>query len=665
MKKNVSLFSIICFCLIFLAVYYRWFLPNPIIGGDWPFFYQETLGSFSLPVPSWNPLEGNGLGAVSPIYVLQQFQYVTTNISYLFHIPWVIVYKISWFGLFLIISFFSIVSLLKFILPHRPVWMYLVGGTIFITNTYILMVVGGGQMGVALAYAVSPLIFTFFLKTCDLSLSKERLSTIRSSLIAGIVLGAEMLFDPRSAYLLIISIFIYFILKLNRKILFSRYLFWSLLMTFFLPFVVAGLLHATWILPYFFAKQDFTNSLGAGGANIGIVRFLSFASFSQTFSLLHPNWPDNIFGKVYFMRPEFLIFPIIAFYALGAFKKEEKVTSLPQRKKILYFLFLIIFAAFLAKGASFPFGNIYLWLFAHVPGFILFRDSTKFYILIAISYSVVIPHSLKKISSKLVILFFIFWAFTIREAIMSQTQGTFALHGVPHEYVILKDFLNNQSEFFRILWIPNEQRFSFYSNTHPPIEASHLWNTSDNSKLINFLKEKDAKEYLQSSGVKYVIVPYDSLGEIFQKDRRYDDAAYRVLVNNVARIDWLKKQEGFGSIAVFQLDGYKSHFWATDKAVIKDRMITPDEYSLHVLTKKPATIIFVENYNPYWIIKVANKEIPSVKTKDGFNSFPLNKAGEYTVTIYFAERNIYMLGRIISALSFITVLVVLTVLRKK
>ena len=32
-------------------------------------------------------------------------------------------------------------------------------------------------------------------------------------------------------------------------------------------------------------------------------------------SLLHPNWPENLFGKVYFLQPEFLILPILAFSA--------------------------------------------------------------------------------------------------------------------------------------------------------------------------------------------------------------------------------------------------------------------------------------------------------------------------------------------------------------
>ncbi len=50
--------------------------------------------------------------------------------------------------------------------------------------------------------------------------------------------------------------------------------------------------------------------------NPGMLHFLSFADFSHTLAFLHPNWPENLFGKVYFLQPEFLLLPVIAFSAL-------------------------------------------------------------------------------------------------------------------------------------------------------------------------------------------------------------------------------------------------------------------------------------------------------------------------------------------------------------
>ena len=68
---------------------------------------------------------------------------------------------------------------------------------------------------------------------------------------------------------------------------------------------------------------------------------------------------------------------------------------------IIFFALLGLVGAFLAKGASPPFSEINSWLFQNFPGMNMFRDSTKFYSLIALSYSVLIPFSIWKIYESL------------------------------------------------------------------------------------------------------------------------------------------------------------------------------------------------------------------------------------------------------------------------
>ncbi|MEK9184848.1 MAG: hypothetical protein AAB866_01630, partial [Patescibacteria group bacterium] len=51
-----------------------------------------------------------------------------------------------------------------------------------------------------------------------------------------------------------------------------------------------------------------------------------------------------------------------------------------------------------AKQPFPPFGQINVWLFQHFPGMIMFRDPTKWYVLTAVSYAILIPFSLLKIS---------------------------------------------------------------------------------------------------------------------------------------------------------------------------------------------------------------------------------------------------------------------------
>jgi hypothetical protein len=155
--------------------------------------------------------------------------------------------------------------------------------------------------------------------------------------------------------------------------------------------VLTALLHSFWILPALLIHQNAFTQLGGVTPTIDSVTYFSFAKFENAISLLHPNWPENIFGKTYFMKPEFLILPLLAFMSIFFVKKEK------QNKLILYFILLGIFGAFLAKGSQDPFGNIYLWMFQHLPGFFLFRDSTKWYTLVAISYAILIPFSIRSV----------------------------------------------------------------------------------------------------------------------------------------------------------------------------------------------------------------------------------------------------------------------------
>mgnify|MGYP001610784122 CR=1 FL=1 len=173
MKLTHVFFTTILICII-VAVFGRWFLNQEIIGGDWQYLFPEMLKEFSFFPLSWDPTIGNGLGGISPIYNLSIYHNFTTFIAAYLHMSWVIVYKIFWFGLFIALSILSSTALLKSTLSNVKYWQLVIGGVIFTLNTYILMIVGGGQMGVALAYSISPLVLAKFIKLIDVIGLKSR-----------------------------------------------------------------------------------------------------------------------------------------------------------------------------------------------------------------------------------------------------------------------------------------------------------------------------------------------------------------------------------------------------------------------------------------------------------------------------------------------------------
>lgn len=664
MKKQDN-FYIVFLCGFFFLIFRNWFLNPQIIGGDWPFIFEETFKNYSFYFSAWNPFVGNGLGGVTPIYSLGVFHGLTVFLSQSLSLPWTFVYKVFWFGLFIGLSVSSSMYLLKVVIERAKVWQYVLASVIFSTNTYILMVVSGGQMGVALAYSMTPLVLARYIKLID---NRGVIGeNIRQAIIAGLALAIQVMFDPRIAYLALICVGIYgvfsFFLYTSSFKKFLRLFFSNIVFGCGFSFVCALLLHAVWVVPLFFVR-----SLSASQESINVegFRFFSFADFSHALSLLHPNWPENIFGKTYFLKSEFLLLPILAYSSLIFITRKNF-------KAISSFCLLGLVGVFLAKGANFPFGEINIWLFNVFPGMNLFRDSTKFYLLIAISYSILIPYSTWKIyewlvankKSKILSFFYIPKIFLLGiifylilltlPALFGHLNGTFKAQDAPGDYIMLKNFLYNQPGFFRTLWIPRQNRFSFYSVSHIPVEAGPLFKKATISEIISELHRPEARQRLADLGVRYVIVPYDPLGEIFIKDRKYDSSKYNEAIEGLSTIPWLKKLDGFGSIVVFDTGVSTDHFFLTKTGKLNYSMRNLSEYSVSLDVDGPQYLVFAENYNPYWVLKINNSIVNSKQAKGGINSFYLNRIGKYTGQVIFLPDRYYFFGTLISGITLLAV----------
>ncbi len=596
------------------------------------------------------------------------------------------------------------------------------------------MIVGGGQMGIAMAYALAPLVLYLFIKNIDFFNSSENNSqfsilNFKLPVFAGLLFSLQIVFDLRIAYITLAAVAAYAVLSimnhvlsiktLKEKILSTLYL---ILYTFLVPGIVVFLLNAFWVLPTLLSRRNPIEDLGLAYSSLEAVKFFSFAKFENTLSLLHPNWSENIFGKVGFLKPEFLILPILAFSSLlfvtnsklktqnSKIINTQGVTSFPplrwnslaprknQGVTIMFFALLGLIGAFLAKGANEPFGGVYLWLFDNFPGFIMFRDPTKWYTLVAISYSILIPFSVWKIydflkshseflifnfkfsiKSKifnfqnLFLLFIVFCLlYLIRPALFGQLSGTFKTTEIPKEYIKLEKFIAKDSNFYRTLWVPTLQRFGFYSNLHPAIPAQDFFKSVNSTQILNALKTSEL--LLQEAAVKYVIVPYDSQGEIFLKDRKYNEDMYLQVVNGINSIKWLEKVGQFGKVKVFEVLNTKDHFWTSSENLsLKYQYISPVEYKLEVKNAKIGEeIIFSESYDAGWQARDSNTKfydwpnlIGSNPYKRRFNNFTLRKGGDYSMIIYYYPQIIVNIGMAISGLSLVLIMSTLIYLRKK
>ncbi len=663
-------FPLVLFFVLTITVFRNWFIGNAVNSGDFTLSVSNpTLNAFA-----W----GNGLsGLGGPMYAYGWLNFIIgfpLFLGNLLKINLELIQKIAFFYSFIVLSIISSSFLFKRLFKNNN--FYFLTPLIFLFNSYVLMLVGGGQIFIALSIALIPItLYSFiniFAKDNFVKISFYEL--FRKTLIIGLILTIQIMLDLRIGYVAICSIFLllllFNLLNVNKKVFFNT------LILFILSLFIVLLLNSYWILPILLVGQNPIEQMGSAYSTSQGVMFFSFAKFENSFSLLHPNWPENIFGKVYFLKPEFLILPILAYLSLFFIKG---LKSSKEKLYIIYFLVLGLFGAFLAKGSNEPFGNIYLWLFNHLPGMQMFRDPTKFYALIVLSYSMLIPFSVskiyvfinskfkiqnsklqlknKKILPNLFLLLVIFYLmFLICPAILGQLTGTFKPGSIPLEYDKLNNFISSKDQFFRTFWVPTTQRFAMGTNRHPSISSSQLFNTSSSSALFMSLDKKETENLLRESAVKYVIVPYDSEGEIFLEDRVYSEVEYLKTVNEINKIAWLRPAEGFGKIKVFEVSDPKDHFWLVGQGNVEYEYVSPVKYEVSLENvQKNTYLIFSESFDKNWSFIAGDSKIMSDKYKL-FNSFKLNKDGTYSATVYYEPQKYVDTGLILSGITLASIL---------
>ena len=685
MRKVIAPFLLF---LLVIVIFHSWFLPGLLTSFDFVYFSQDMMKTATFNIYAWNWHSGlDGFARfISPyswITPLINFpQVIFGNLGF----DWGIIERIVYLYPLLLLLTLSPILLVKYFFPKNKFYLFSV--LVFSFNTYSLLL-AGGEIFLALAYSLIPIVLVLFAHMITTGGSNGYFK-YKFSLVTGLIFALQVMIDPRFAFVTLSCVIFYaifygiFQIKSFNKNDIKKYLR-ELTFIFLIPALITVLLHAFWIIPSIMYGKNPVVTLGSSYSTGGAVEYLSFAKLENTISLLHSNWPENIFGKVYFMRPEFLLIPILAFVSLFFISREKD-----KRIKItvLFFALLGIVGAFLAKGSNDPFGSIYLWAFSNVPGFIMFRDPAKWYPLVAISYAVLIPYSISKIyewlklNNKLQIkkkfinlqnlfltLAIVYLVLIIKPAVQGQLGGMFKNTLVPQDYIKLEKFLIAQSKYSRTLWFPSKQKFGYYSNNHPEISAQVLFNDTNYQSLIKKLSEGETEKLLEDVSIKYVIVPNDFEKEIFINDRKYDESLYKRTLDDVSKISYLKKIGDFGRIGVFALPNSKDHFWTTSKTLsLKYQFISPVEYKVEVENaKKGDLIIFTENYDKHWVARNSEFKIQSLKFDGKLNSFILPKDGSYSLDIYFTLQdfvNTGMIMSIITLFSSLSILIVITLKKK-
>lgn len=70
----------------------------------------------------------------------------------------------------------------------------------------------------------------------------------------------------------------------------------------------------------------------------------------------------------------------------------------PRDRRVILLTLLALLLIFMAKGAEPPFGGLYTWLYARIPGFVAFRDTNKFILALLVPYALLFAVSVDTIA---------------------------------------------------------------------------------------------------------------------------------------------------------------------------------------------------------------------------------------------------------------------------
>ncbi len=502
---------------------------------DFPYlFLDQAAQLLTLPL-AWTPQSHDGLGVFT--------------LSTLWTWPYGLIYGLAarvgidfgWttivFGIVLtfILSWISMGALLSAF--PLSISARRIGQLLFAVNTYILMLIDGGQLSLAVGYSLLPLAIYYLDSPIKFIWTVSTISFL----------------DIR--YIYVLALFLLPVTLFEKK----RILFH--LRTAFLTCITLASLHGYWLLPALLSRAP---SLPVSYSRISQVDNLSFASISHVISFLHPHWPKNIFGQISKVRVEFLIFPALAFLPIIFYKRNKTIAFWSLNTLVLLFLI---------KGSNPPLPSVYLWLFTHVPGFSLFRDPTKFFPFLAICYSVLISYAIEILqarNNRIPVLFALFILTITVPSLLTESTGLFSLPRHAMEYQSLATFLSAKSTPGGIIWIPKKPPLGFGSPDHPSTDALTLaqkrpfaTGVVGSYDTLNFLREASySGQLLDISSVGYLgVAAVDPKRDSLKPE---DVGYHHTFIDQLEALSWISGRVDFGEVVLLSTTSHQDTFFVPE-----------------------------------------------------------------------------------------------------
>ncbi|MCP8322965.1 MAG: glycosyltransferase family 39 protein [Candidatus Methylarchaceae archaeon HK02M2] len=459
----------------------------------------------------------------------------------------------------------------------------LISALIYTYNPFVVDRILSGHLNLLLGYSLTPLIFTLFL------FAMERFS-IQRAILTGLVFSLLMslIGYPHQALLLLILMIAYTLYhsspwKRGRLIsTLKNFRVLVIILIMILPFLLVTIGEFTFgttrldfsieEINYFSRYSSFLNVTRLSGYGLG---------FAEDAALNYPLLSQIMNPTILWLTSGYLI-ALISFIT-PIFLRRDKET--------IFWALVALVSLIFAQGTHGSFESFSFWLYYNVPGFLAFRDPTKFLAITSFSYSILIGFGLKSLipiikerlpknlgkQSKMFVIVTVIILILVTP-MMPISYGNFGgLRTIqtPEYYDSVNTWLSDQSDDFRVLWIPpwfpvvsynwtNAYAIDpilFYTSGRPIL--SHSDKIMPSNSFQNFLYNVMVKgstnrlgQILSLANVRYTLV---------RMDQKTDDWTYFLeSLQNQSDISYLRDD---APISIYENQNVGANFFATSKSM--------------------------------------------------------------------------------------------------
>ena len=545
LKNNKLLFLLLLFIPIVL-VFKNFFLSDPLAWGDAPYYYPEGLIGWLSGPYVWSDMGAN-FGGVNLFLWISPLMYLYGLIGSVLKLGNDLAIRLVFYFPSLILSLIGPYLFARYLKFSKLVAFF--SSFVFTLNTYYLLLVDGGQVGVALAYGIFPFTLLFLKRLVD-SPSKRNFFV---GLLTSVLLTAV---DPRISIIAFIALLIWLFVEWLGG---ERKLLKNLLFVVLVGLLVIAI-NLYWVIPLF--------KIGGGVMSLEVSK-LKLLSLINPLLLFQPHWPGNIYGVISYPPFYFVLLPFFIFSGLLLKNKSKTLLTLSL-------LFLIF--AFLVKGETAPLGGIYSFLVNTIPLGSAFRDSSKFFIPLILFAGVLIGSTgeniLKRVKVNNTILFigfficYLYLLFLIAPALCGKLNFVLSNRKHSQDYQTIYENLKRDEGFYKIVWFPEKYPLAFETSNNPAIVAKTLVNNrpfavlNASEDVFNFLYNPGFVEWFRVLGIKYLILSGNSRNTTpTQKDKEN----WEEIKDLINKIPGLEKKDWGISVPVYEVDSIRPKVFAVDK----------------------------------------------------------------------------------------------------